>query len=449
MNKYYEQLKKINISAKQSVLLFLLSCALSSGAEAANWYVRPNGSTYGASTGKDWTNAKSGFSAITWSAVACGDTIWVAGGTYTQSLQPNRKCSSSTRLSIRRARSDAPEATSVAGWTSGFDSSVHQTNGAGITFGGDWDYITVSGRTTSAGGNLGWWIDMTGRTSGTGITFDNGAGADYNILEYMDVQGPGAVTYSGDGRGIDATPFSSATGNVFSHLNIHDWESAIYHAGIHGSTFEYLDVYDIMAQNWSAYHPNGLYAVDSKNVVVRYSKFHKGPKGNGTGEGIFFEQSGGNSNWTIYGNFFYNLDQSGTKAIEITSNSDNIKIINNTFYNVGSAMYMQASCGAGSQTSNNLFFKASPSTCGTMSNNLTVSSSAVFANPTSNDFHIISTIGAGYPRNAGTSLSSYIQNDVDGNTFGSDGTWDVGADEFGGSTTTQSITPPTGLTANP
>lgn len=419
------------------------------GAQASDWFVRPNGGSYGTANGTSWSAAYNGFSGISWSSVACGDTIWVAGGTYTQDLVPAKKCSSSARLNIRRARSDATAATSAAGWSSTFDASVHQTNGAGIGFTGDYDYITISGRTTAAGGGNGWWIDLRGRTAGAGIEFTNGAAADYNVMEYMDLQGPGAVTYSGDGRGIDATPFSTATGNVFSHMRIFDWESAIYHGGMSGTTFEYLDVFDIQAANWSSYHPNGIYSVGSANVTVRYSKFHKGPNGYGVGEGIFFEQSGGSSNWLIYGNLFYDLNTTGLKAIEITSAVPGLKIYNNTFDNIiVPGVYVNGgSCGSGSETRNNLSFGTSaPSTCGTMSNNLTIASSPVpFVNRSAKDYRIVSTTGSSYPRNAGADVSATLRVDMLGATFGGDGLWDIGAYEFN-SGTTAPLAAPTGLT---
>jgi hypothetical protein len=416
--------------------------------QAANWYVRPNGGSYGTANGTSWSAAFNGFSGISWSSVACGDTIWVAGGTYTQTLQPAKKCTSGARLYIRRARSDATEATLAAGWSSSFDSSVHQTNGAGIVFGGDYDYITISGRTTAAGGGNGWWIDMRGQTSGAGIEFANGAGADYNVLEYMDLQGPGAINYTGDGRGIDATPFSSAIGNTFSHMRVFNWESAIYHAGMNGTLFEYLDVFDIMAANWPTYHPNGIYTVSSNNVTVRYSKFHKGPNGYGVGEGIFFEQSGGSSNWLIYGNVFYDLDSTGLKAIEITSTVPGLKIYNNTFDNIiVPGVYVNGgSCGSGSEVRNNLSFATSaPDSCGTVSNNLTIASSPVpFVNRSGKDYRIVATVGSGYPRNAAMSLPSVFAIDMLGDTFGADGVWDIGAYEYSSATAT--ISPPVGLT---
>jgi hypothetical protein len=410
--------------------LFFFSMFFDAKAEAANWYVRPSG---GGGSGTSWTAAWNGLGGISWGSVSCGDTIWVAGGTYSQDLNPQKSCSSGSRLYIRRARSDASECTGSPGWSSSFDSTVHQTR-AGIYFNGNYNYITISGRKSASGGGNGWWIDFSGASAGPGIEWPNGSNASYNTVEYLDLQGPGNVTYSSDGRGIDLTPFSSATGNTFSHMKIFNWESGVYNVGINSTTFEYIDMYDIMAQNWSSYHPNGIYISGSDNGIVRYSSFHKGPGGNATGEGIFFEQSGGASNWQIYGNVFYDINMSGTKAIEITSTVPNLKIWNNTFDNVGSLLYVQASAGSGSEFKNNLFYNSGSSwSFGASSNNVTASSESVFVNRATRDYRIVSSTGSGYPRNAGTALTSdgFVNRDPDGNSRGSDGSWDVGAYEYG------------------
>ncbi|MBI5584176.1 MAG: hypothetical protein HY892_10150 [Deltaproteobacteria bacterium] len=437
INMPYRRPIQIALGALLLVSLFAFQ------AQAANWYVRPSG---GSGAGTSWDAAWNGLSAIKWSSVACGDTIWVAGGTYTQELSPQKSCSSGARLYVRRARSDASECTQAAGWNGAYDSTVHQTR-AKIVFNGNYNYITVSGRTTAAGGAHGWWIDFTGATSGIGIDWPNGSNASYNLIEYVDVQGPGNITYSADGRGIDATPFSSATGNTFSHLKIWGWESAIYNVGLSGSTFEYIEMFDIYAVNWSAYHPNGIYIANSNNGIIRYSKFHKGPNGYPVGEGIFFEQSGGCSNWQIYGNLFYDLTGAGSKAIEITSVVSNLKIWNNTFDNVSAPLYTQASVGTGSELKNNLFYASgSGYSWGTTSNNFYPSSAAIFVNRAAKDYRIVGTTGSGYPRNAGINLSTYFTADRDGVYFGADGAWDVGAFEYdSGTVINPPPNPPQGL----
>jgi hypothetical protein len=421
-------------------------------AQAANWYVRPNGGTYGSETGKDWSNAFDGFSGIAWNSIAAGDTIWVAGGNYTQKLTPGKSGTSSAPIAIRRARGDSSACTGAAGWSSSFDTTVHQVK-QGFMFNSS-SYVTISGRTTTNGGANGWYIDFLGTTSGPAIEWPNGASSSNVLIEYLHVQGPGEVTYSSDGRGIDDTPFSSASNHTFSHMEIHGWESGAYVAGASNVTFEWIDMYDIMAANWSTFHPNGIYTSGAPNGIVRYSKFHKGPDGNGVGEGIFFEQSGGSTNWQIYGNVFYDLDQSGWKAIEITSAVGAIKVYNNTFDNilVGSLYTSNSSSCSGGEWKNNVLYKAGNNTCGTASNNVTVSAATAFVNRTAHDYHIVATTGTGFARNAGTALSAngYFNVDGDGNARGGDGSWDAGAFEYGsgGGCTGSCGTPAPGAPSN-
>ena len=314
--------------------------------------------------------------------MAAGDTIWVAGGSYSQQLQPAKTGTSGARITVARARSDAAACTGAAGWNASFDSLITQ-NDAGIVFSGNFDYITISGRTTAAGGTHGWIIDFAGSTAGIGINFPNGAGNDNIICEYMDLKGPGEVTYTNDGRGIDDTPFSSAANHTFSHMKIYNWETGIIIVGTGGNTIcEYIEMYDLMAVNWPTFHPNGIYTSQSPNGIVRYCIFRKGPNGNGVGEGVFFEQVGGSTDWQIYGNLFYDLDQSGMKAIEITSNVGAIKVFNNTFVNIltGSLYTSNNPSAPGGEWRNNLNYLSSNGTIGTASNNLVASSSSVFVN---------------------------------------------------------------------
>lgn len=419
-------------TARFGFAMLVLLCAAGPTA-AANHYVRPNGGPYGVQNGTDWSNAFNGFSGIAWASVAPGDTIWIAGGTYTDDLTPAKSGTATSRIYIRRARADAPECTQATGWGTAFDATVHQVRRR-ITF-NSFNYITVSGRTSATGGTYGWWIDYRGATAGPGVHWPNGSTGSHIVIEYLRVQGPGKITYSADGRGIDDTPFSTATNHTFSHLAIHEWESGVYVAGMSNPTFEYIDMYDIHAVNWSTFHPNGIYTSKAPNGIVRYSAFHRGPSGGGVGEGIFFEQVGGSTGWQIYGNLFYDLNSTGLKSIQITSNVGNIKIFNNTFDDTGVAgVYVNGgSCGSGAEVRNNLAYRSSFNTCGTNSNNLVVTSTSIWADRPNRDYHIVATIGAGFPRDVGIALSSngFYDRDPDGTTRGTDGAWDVGAFEFG------------------
>ena len=84
----------------------------------------------------------------------------------------------------------------------------------------------------------------------------------------------------------------------------------------------------------------------------------------------------------------------------------------------GSITHFVASIGTGGTIS-----------CGTTSNAITASSDP-FTNSTTDDYHIIATIGTSFPRDKGTNLGAPYNVDRDGCTRGSDGTWDVGAYEY-------------------
>jgi hypothetical protein len=198
-------------------------------------------------------------------------------------------------------------------------------------------------------------------------------------------------------------------------------------------------------QNPATDHPNGIFiSYRAGSTTVRYSYFHQGTYGSGIGERIFFEQSGASDGWKIYGNIFENLQY---RSIQITSSQSNLKVFNNIWYNSNPAIQVRTdqggACASGSETRNNIFFTAPHDSCGTMSNNPDHSSPNPFVG--SGDYHIVGTVGTGYPRNAGTNLSSCFTTDRDGNAFGADGAWDIGAYEYASGSTSTAPAPPTGL----
>ena len=439
------------MKTKLKLILFLVllfgSFGLAKSSEAANWYVRPSG---GSGSGTSWTAAWNGFNGINWNSVACGDTIWVAGGTYTQDLILQKNCTSGSQLFIRKARVDASGCVSAAGWSSDFNATVRQVN-AGISILTSVDYNTVSGRTTASGGSHGWFIDFTASTSGTGIYIEGtSTDADYNTFEYFDIQGPGDIIYDADGRGVDWTPFSSADHNTVSHAKIWDWESAIYNVGINYSTFEYIEMYNLHAVNWNCgvynpcFHPNGIFIHSATGGTIRYCLLRE--ETNGVGEGIFFEQSGGASAWKIYGNRFVALANS--KGVQLTSAVDGLLLYNNSFTESWVTFSSSGYCGAGSESKNNIIVDSDgdSANCGTSSNNISITTTP---NPFSDsDLHIVSDIGVSYPRNAGCALGAPFNLDPDGSTRGADGVWDIGAYEYVSGSTGDTTAPasPGGLT---
>lgn len=418
-----------------SLLVFILH---SIDVQAANWYVRPIG---GSGSGTSWTTAWNGLNAINWGSVSCGDTIWIAGGTYTQSLNPSKNCTSGAQLYIRRARSDALACTSASGWSSGFDSLIlHQISVAGraaINFGTtNSSYITISGRTTAPGGDYGWKIYRPNTYYGMGVEFANSTVTTNITLEYMEIEGPtDPQNATDDLRGIDITPLTGGHNSysLFSHLKIHGWSTGIYDVSSDHNVHEYLDMYNIRGN--SIEHANLFYINNSHYGTIRYSKFHDA---GASGTGIAFSDLdvGAANYWQIYGNIFNDNTQTSVAAAIGIQDAPvlGLKIFNNTFSNNGMNINISGNgaCSSGSETKNNIFHGAGGSiNCGTTSNNLVTSNDSIFVNRASDDFHIVSSIGSGYPRNAATVLSTYFKTDMGGTTFGGDGSWDVGAFEVG------------------
>ena len=74
------------------LISLVLVLGLVGSAWATNYYVRPDGGSYGNEDGSDWNNAFDGFSDVVWGSsagqVGAGDTLYVAGGDYTSSIDP-------------------------------------------------------------------------------------------------------------------------------------------------------------------------------------------------------------------------------------------------------------------------------------------------------------------------------------------------------------------------
>jgi hypothetical protein len=398
----------------------------------ANWYVRPNGGSYGSENGTDWNNAFDGFSDIAWGSISPGDTIWVAGGTYTQSLQTGASGSSENPIAIRRARSDASACTSASGWSAGFDSTItHDSAEIALN---SFNWLVISGATTASGGAIGWHITWAGDFEGAGVSYVGASTASNIIIEWIEMEGPGNVTYTGDGRGIDATPFSSATNFTVRHCKIHGWESAMYFSGITGVIVEHCEAYDIRAVNSATFHPNLAFILASNGIIFRYNYFH-----GYIGEGLFWTNNDDDAqDAQVIGNIFSGTSIGGTSTkclqVDLLGTMTGMLVHNNTFddcYNIIAGDAVFSGCIARNNiVSRNQSGGGNPFGSFTNSNTLVTTDSGVFVNRAGGDFHIVSTIGAGFARNAGTNLAGNFTLDFDGNTYGEDGTWDIGAYEY-------------------
>ncbi|HUL00715.1 MAG TPA: hypothetical protein VLX29_07660 [Nitrospirota bacterium] len=425
---------------KRFFFISVLVCVFSANAYAANWYVVPSG---GSGSGTSWTAAWNGISGINWSSVACGDTIWIAGGTYAGStITPSKVCTSGAVLTLAAARSDSSACTGAAGWSSSYDTAVKQIvwNEGFFHFTSSASYITFDGRTNAAGGSIfpnGSAVPTTGPPIGW-VFNDNNAGdrvfdsesgspsISHITIEYIYINfGNGQSTTSG---GTDNRAFNLlASGDSYidiSHVNLYGGCSGIYSYSAN-MTLEYSSFHDMNPSDNGVCHVDPVFPITGSNGTVRYSVFY-----GSNGEGIYFPSFGNGTfnNWEIYGNVFYNLSNSGgswySKAIEVEKSISGLKIFNNTFYNNWSNIYLSgsSSCDSTSEIRNNI---GSGLSCGSAATSNNISpSSGMFVNLSGNNFNLVSSSSA---RNAGVSESSYFTADMYNNPYSENGGWDVGA----------------------
>src|SRR2546426_9056061 len=179
----------------RGVLTAIIQFFLLSSGHAANWYVRPNSA--GSNNGTDWNNAWS-ISSLnsSWSSISAGDTIWLAGGSYTTAIVPNKSGSSGSLIYVKRVLSTDPAPTAAAGWSSSFDSlvTIHPSNTPPIDFTqhSAGSYMYFDGRTNYG---IKLIFDDFGFETGGAVSFD-GAGPGNITFDHMDMQGPGGRSHT-------------------------------------------------------------------------------------------------------------------------------------------------------------------------------------------------------------------------------------------------------------
>src|SRR5260370_24736721 len=123
------------LSGGMCIALILSAKGAFGAATNTNWYVLKGAA--GSNNVTSWTNAWNEMNQINFSTVACGDTIWLAGGTYTTTLAVNKTCTSSTVLNINRVLSTDAVPVAATGWNTSFDNQVAILN-AQISIEGAW-----------------------------------------------------------------------------------------------------------------------------------------------------------------------------------------------------------------------------------------------------------------------------------------------------------------------
>lgn len=428
-------------------------------ADAANQYVRPGAG--GNNSGTDWANA---YSAMP-STLKRGDTYYLATGSYGSYVFDDAN-SSTTTITIKKA-TEADHGTST-GWTSSY--------GAGQAVFTNWqiytDYYVFDGQTRNSDWRLGTTSQYGIKVSGAGpVRLDNGAGSggDNLTFRYIDIQAGGRDT----GRGDDVIYGLTGNTNVtFQYCALHDSDRTIFL--MRGNWQNLVVDHSYLARNTSTPATHGeMLSMTESNGVTWSNNVMEDIEGTAFIAGL---NGGAISNWKIFGNVFFHSDayraDTGRKAghnlgvagmVYIANDAsnnntgNNIYFYNNTVANVvGTYSGVVIQSGSGNEVRNNVWYnsvRTNNSFSGTISNNWYYNTSQdgdstgtkmvcssgcdVFNNVSGKDFRLKAAIGGGM------SLSSPYNTDMNGVTRGSDGTWDRGAYEFGGSGAT--VQPPTNV----
>lgn len=403
-----------------AALLIGVFAVCAGDASAATYYVRAGAS--GANTGADWSNA---YTALP-SSLVRGAVYYVADGSY-GGYTFDDAASGTTMITVKKAI-QADHGTDT-GWLSSYGSgqavfgplAINASNGG---------YIEINGQTA-----YGFKVDFGEGQSG----FNFVRGGPQVHLRYIDFAGitnTGDYNYGASTKALNIHPwngsgYDNTNGLIVSHCALHGAETVIQWENTSNGLVEYTDFYDSRSTsgNW---HQNMMFVGGGSNNTIRYNRFH-----NYNTEGIFFTY-GGESNWYIYGNVFYD-GVSVARGIEIRQDFSYgaFYIYNNTFINMPvGAVNNVANSVSGGAGRNNIGINAG-FTWGAIpsGNNTTGLSTSAFVNYSARDFHLAA------PTAAGMTLSSPYNTDPEGLTRGADGTWDLGAYEYGTAVTTQPSAP--------
>ncbi len=423
--------------------------AVTANLHAATYFVRSGASGNGTS----WANAWASPGSISWSQLNAGDTVCIAGGTYTAAIKTGKSGIAGKPITIKRAlASDGTCGSGTIGWSSSYDAQVVIT---GIFLQND--YVTIDG---------GVWngITMTQKNCASGDCAPIGVGGPTNgvALRYIESAGPCGSTAcnggAGDPRNVDLNYWTGSTyalqqNFLFQYLNLHGACNNMWIANAANGIIEHSRFADSVST--SSCHENVIIAMNSSNMTFRYNEVT-----NWLVEGILFcpTSACGTISWDIYGNIWHDAATGSYPRFLATQNGTYgpFHIYNNTFVKAGSyACYSNENSGAGLATGstayNNLYYGNSFADCGfPMGEDYAYSDESLSEThgqgKASNPFDDYSAkTVAGYNltlhTNPGLSLGSPYNIDYNGNTRTN---WDRGAFEYHGSS---APSPPQGLAA--
>ncbi|MBV8551249.1 MAG: hypothetical protein JOY54_08100 [Acidobacteriaceae bacterium] len=401
--------------------------------EAATHFVRSGASGDGSS----WASAWGDLSSIQWSSLSAGDTVCIAGGTYSGSITTGANGASGTPIVLRRAAaSDGTCGSSTSGWNSVYDGQVVMRGTINIQN----SYITIDGMKPN-GISV---IMQNPSDSYAGVS--TGAPSSNVTLRYIEIAGPCAngqgCAQNGDQRGIQ---MESWNGSNWAALS--DW--LIQYANVHGAcnnmviygaqnlVVEHSRFADSNTTGSTSYcHPNVVNTGSSNNVTWRYNEVT-----NWQVEGIML--LGGSGTWNVYGNVWHDpMSGSYPRVVETQDGSEGpVYLYNNTFSNLYfvCANIAGGTWASGTRGRNNIYWK-SGGACGLPDEDNDYSDQSLsgevhgqgsapnpFVDLSGQDYQLASHT------QSGLALPSPFNIDPDGKTRGLDGIWDRGAYQYGSS----------------
>lgn len=452
------------------VLALLFICLSPSLSDAANHYVRSGAS--GTGSGNDWTNACTDFTgSCAVASLVRGDTYYVASGTYAGRTF-DTAASGSLVITIKGA-TVADHGTST-GWDAAY--SVASSDGGSQAV---WSHRSP---TTIELYNSYFVFDgAVGSMSTTKTDYGfkvSGPSCPANH-QGLDLWGPGGVatnitvkhvTYTGCTSVGDLGLEAFSVGCGACHLDVvtisdglfSDLSRVVNFSNVNGVVYER----NISQGQWSSAANHGETIsfnndntpAESVNAIVRNNWF-KDSAGTATIACGLLGDGNACQGLQVYGNIFQGKTDGGNGVIATGSSGfaylKGVLVYNNTF--VGNTAQLMWLCGSactnatGNEFKNNFiydsaatisegtgaitsdsnrFYNISSGAAFGTNQQTTVGGACPFVSCTATyNFHLLSAT------NAGASLGSPYNVDPDGVTRGSDGTWDMGAYEYGSSPT--------------
>lgn len=428
------------------------------------WYVDKNAT--GLKNGTSWVNGWTSFSAINWSSIQPGDTIFISGGNsslvYNESLSIGKSGVSGHPIVITKGLSSGHNGQIII---DGQNTRLDAVNMNGC------DYITISYLTMQNWADHG--IDMDGASNAlvSHCTFYHTEGiavlrirnSSNVIVEYCtsdQTSTPNAGTFGGNGDFLQATNGSNyvfrynnitlRNSNVDDHCDIFQIYSMLGNVTVYGNYYAHLDTKTTNAQ--------GIYMTTSNITLTCYNNIAYFPYAKSA---IGINNVGGYSGTLIaYGNSFYQGSGAVGNCIWLSTPAPDNIIKNNILYSASSTGVLYISpMSSGNQIDYNILYAPNSSylvysggskswsawqALGYDTHGYNVNPNFVSIGANVSNFLVQTGSQA---INNGIDLGAPYNTDILGNIRPTSGAWDIGAYEYKDGSVVTDNTPPALLTA--